>query len=381
MNKKGFTLIELLAVIIILAIIAVIAVPIVSNMIDDSKKNAAKISALSYIKAINDQNGLATIDPSNHSFITSGNVEDKEVEIKGDLPTSGEIVVENGKVVSASFCIHGYNVTYENSKATVGQKCDSLSNNKIAIYAKTGYTHKGIVYLDPTDLSIQCTESISSIGTGTEGCLKFYIFNDEDEDVYKLILDHNTTASVQWISRADYIAAGGISGEYTINGNNTKGPITAMNQLENDTNGWNGNPRLITADEVAHIVGADREDTIKWNSSKTFSTGTDILKNSQVSVFYFDGSGSTYSTWKTKVGTSTNKSNYAWLYDYTKTCIRNGCIFEDDSTSGYWTSNKISGTTEYAWYVYSIGGLWNNNVSATSVGIRPVIELPKSLFN
>ena len=38
MKKKGFTLIELLAVIVILAIIAVIATPIITGIIEDSKK-------------------------------------------------------------------------------------------------------------------------------------------------------------------------------------------------------------------------------------------------------------------------------------------------------------------------------------------------------
>ena len=41
MKKKGFTLIELLAVIVILAIIAVIATPIITGIIEDSKKSAA----------------------------------------------------------------------------------------------------------------------------------------------------------------------------------------------------------------------------------------------------------------------------------------------------------------------------------------------------
>ena len=38
MRKRGFTLIELLAVIVILAIIAVIATPIITGIIEDSKK-------------------------------------------------------------------------------------------------------------------------------------------------------------------------------------------------------------------------------------------------------------------------------------------------------------------------------------------------------
>lgn len=39
-NQKGFTLIELLAVIVILGIIAVIAVPMISNIMDNSKKDS-----------------------------------------------------------------------------------------------------------------------------------------------------------------------------------------------------------------------------------------------------------------------------------------------------------------------------------------------------
>lgn len=41
-KKKGFTLIELLAVIVILAIIALVAVPLVLNVIEDSKQEQPK---------------------------------------------------------------------------------------------------------------------------------------------------------------------------------------------------------------------------------------------------------------------------------------------------------------------------------------------------
>ncbi|MCI5835896.1 MAG: prepilin-type N-terminal cleavage/methylation domain-containing protein, partial [Firmicutes bacterium] len=44
-QNKGFTLIELLAVIVILAIIAVIATPIITGIIEDSKKESFKRSA------------------------------------------------------------------------------------------------------------------------------------------------------------------------------------------------------------------------------------------------------------------------------------------------------------------------------------------------
>ena len=44
-RNKGFTLVELLAVIVILALIALIATPIILNVINDAKKQAAKDSA------------------------------------------------------------------------------------------------------------------------------------------------------------------------------------------------------------------------------------------------------------------------------------------------------------------------------------------------
>ena len=43
-KKKGFTLVEVLAVIVILAIIAVITIPVVNNVIENSKKERVKIS-------------------------------------------------------------------------------------------------------------------------------------------------------------------------------------------------------------------------------------------------------------------------------------------------------------------------------------------------
>ena len=47
-KKNAFTLIELLAIIVILAIIAVITVPIILNIIENSRKGAAKDSAYGY---------------------------------------------------------------------------------------------------------------------------------------------------------------------------------------------------------------------------------------------------------------------------------------------------------------------------------------------
>ena len=381
MNRKGFTLTELLAIIILLGLIAFIAIPVVNNMIEDSKKEAAKVSTLSYVKAINDQNDLYKLDSNKYVKIQSGNIKDINVYVKGETPTEGNVTISStGEVTNLEICIHGYNVIYENNEVEVGSKCESstIAFNGTYVAPTSNDTHKGIVYLDPTDLSKKCNAS-NSLSSGKIGCLKFYVFNDEDETVYKMILDHSTTPRIQWISEEDYVKAGGTASEYGTNGNTSKGPITIMSQLEKDTTGWNGNPRLISANEVAHLIGVDT--ILQWDSSKP--NGTSI--GTQVSWFYFDGSGTTYSNtngWQKQTATGTNKSKYAWLYDYTL-CSGYGCnnseSGEEYEQHGYWTSDAASGGTN-VWRIGRAGALSSYNSSNPAFGLRPVIEIPKSYF-
>ena len=124
MKKKGFTLIELLAVIVILAIIALIVTPIVSDIIESSKKAAAKRSVEGYIEAANnaaaisliDINGI-TVTPGKYSFETG---EDNEalskVDISGKKPSYVYLEYDYQllRVVLANFCYNGYAFDYDN---------------------------------------------------------------------------------------------------------------------------------------------------------------------------------------------------------------------------------------------------------------------------
>ena len=131
MNKKGFTLIELLAVIVILAIIALIATPIVLNIIDDAKKESDLRSGEFYLKSLELSIAQATLDGQNiqdkvYNIMPNGNIclekyeevsnnkyecnnddvndaanlknNELIVEVKGKVPSSGTIVIENGQV-------------------------------------------------------------------------------------------------------------------------------------------------------------------------------------------------------------------------------------------------------------------------------------------
>jgi len=140
-NKKGFTLVELLAVIVILAIIALIAVPITLNVLEDSKKSSIKVGTTHYIDTLEDE---LQYDNINLDEISSGmylvkkdgtlevNGEEKELEMKGNLPENGVICVnEDGLVESYSVVLDGYVVTNTNGtqKIEAGTAPKSLTCN------------------------------------------------------------------------------------------------------------------------------------------------------------------------------------------------------------------------------------------------------------
>ena len=130
--KKGFTLIELLAVIVILAIIALIAVPIVINIISDSKKSSEKESIKLYLdtaqKAVaRKQMKTPTFNPSSCDVLESGNLNCGEVEIKiemkGDIPTYGKIYFSKNKIiVGESLLLHGLYYQVNNGEVSDGTK-------------------------------------------------------------------------------------------------------------------------------------------------------------------------------------------------------------------------------------------------------------------
>ena len=212
------------------------------------------------------------------------------------------------------------------------------------VAAAASDTHKGIVYLDPTDLTNTCNadNSVSTTGTKT-GCMKWYIYDDSGSN-YTMILDHNTTKLVEW---------------------NETGWNSSMREvataLANDTASWNSSldARLIEANEIARITG-----NTTFNQAITDYNG----------FFYFNS--------HTQVANNENKSNYAWLFDYTKNCTDYGCSVEDSSTNGYWTSSPVFDDSSSAWRVCFDGGLsydyvdsWYNN------GVRPVITISKSVID
>jgi len=390
-NKKGFTLIELLAVIVILAIIALIATPIILNMINDARKSAAVDSAYGYIEAIDYNNAMAQLN-NKYNKIASGDVTtiNNDVKVKGTKPTSGTIDIDvSGRVIEADLCIDGFNIVYQNekAKATDSTKCDNNINKEPIVYKV--YNKGDEIYLDPTGSVTNCTKelaesNLNANGTSTgitSGCMKFYVITTDDDNSKKsinVILDHNTSGNVAWNSA----------------GNNLE-MVEVAARLKEDTIGWIGNPRLITADEIAEITCA--KGALQWSSDKEGSLSYAMI-GTNVSTYYLDGSKGTDTTWQTKIAKSQGASEYAWLYDNTRRCTNNGCNVQDNayypcetkdssttnSINGYWTSTKMEGdpNTRMAWVVLYSGSITADYVNSyISYGVRPVITIDKSILS
>ena len=131
-NKKGFTLIELLAIIVILAIIAVITVPIILDIIENSKKGAIEDSAYGYKESIEkyytselfDNNDIKLEDDYiiENGMMTGKNMNSVEIPINGTKPTRGILTYENNKLKRGCLQIDEYAVTFEENRVTKVEK-------------------------------------------------------------------------------------------------------------------------------------------------------------------------------------------------------------------------------------------------------------------
>ena len=329
-KNKGFTLVELLAVIVILALIALIATPIILNVINDAKKQAAKDSAYGYMDAV-------------EKYIVSSELEDKSIQdrtysveelnsmgvsVKGSTPDNGNIEIKNSSVKSYDIGIDGYVVR--------NGKVDKVSTTK-------SFKNGTAVYYNPeTEKKCKSSEAVSTTGKNS-GCMKWYVFNDKEGNAtVNVILDHNTTAGVA----------------YNSTGSNSE-MKEVKKALENDTKDWKNTARLITANEVAKITKHPTFDASKENQD----------------WFCLDTNQPDTTSYCAK---AQGKSEYAWLFDYTYDCTSYGCNKADSSNYGYWTSTPNKYDSTIAWRVFRNDALSYTYVTDAVNGIRPVITISKS---
>ena len=349
MKKKGFTLIELLAVIVILAVIALIATPAVLGIIEDSKKSAAEASARNIANAAkayymsNLMNDVTTsdIDLSNSSFAYDGNKASKGYLSYDD---DGNPV---GKMYVSGYCIEISKDGTLVSEKTKEDNCIielpiELTTHTLTL-AGLRYSNGEVIYYNPVT-NKKCTKEESSSEAETKtGCMKWYAFLDDGSSKLKLILDHNTTNLSAWNSTDS----------------NLTSPVDAKKQLSSDISTWNNavkqTARFIKASEIVSITKYPN-----WTNN---------------GYFLHNNSNNEYTG-----SAGTNK--YAWLFDNTAGCTSYGCNITSSKmgTNGYWTETSLSSDSTRAWAVVYFGRFGVDNITSKPNGIRPVIEIDKSVL-
>ena len=368
-KRNGFTLIELLAVIVILAVIALIAVPRIIKLLDQARLSAAEDSTMGIVEAA--ESYTANFMLQNHGTIPSEDLEfscnssegcklitelesyditnlDK-LNYKGKKVSSGNITISNGgnNIITTNLEVNGYICGYIGGISECIEKSDEVKESGT------------IVYFNP-ETGMQCDDDYSEENSDTEnktGCMKWYIYNDSSDSMaYNLLLDHNTTAVTAWNSKG-----------------NNKDTSEINAKLREDTKSWqdNLNARLISANEVAQIVGN--------NDFNSKISGFDKW-------FFFQDSSNNESTGPGNLCKDLDSGcKYAWLYDRTKDnckeeygCANNAVGSNSTVHYGYWTSDFIVDKFPSIWVVNNRGNLTDQNAANALRGIRPVITIPKS---
>ena len=402
-EKNGFTLIELLAIIVILAIIAVITVPIILNIIDNSRMGAAKDSAYGYRDAINKWYVTKLSTDPNYN-IPDGDYKVGELgeQVEGQKPDSdlSWFKVTNNEVTDGCLQFDEYMVEISSGKVGDAVKGECKGNEYVPLTGEVldniaSYDTMEIVYYNPID-GVKCDasdyDSNNSIpgykGINPEGkqtkCLKWYKYSTNTDGSINMILDHNTETGkeyyaadrdntygpadlMQYLTLSEWEGVPSRSDKYTAyEDNGTTKTVKFTNAAGNAVNYSGKKTRLITAQEIAEITG-----NTGWNEQRTASN------------FYLDGGTS-----KTK--NSSNPSDYYWLFENSYNCTNNGCSPTGDNAHtqpgnsvqtgnyGYWASSPLAGDSSRAWFVYYLGTLYFGTVDGAYNGVRPVITIPVS---
>ena len=151
MKNKGFTLIELLAVIVILAIIALIAVPILLNVIENSRDEANERSIELYADAV--KNGLATYQLHNDDEVPVGTYSSETlpftVNYNGDVECGSIKIRENKKLTLSNCKVNGEEVNYIYGSSTLGDHIISSNggySNIIDLSGEYELIYGGAIY-------------------------------------------------------------------------------------------------------------------------------------------------------------------------------------------------------------------------------------------
>jgi len=357
-RNKGFTLIELLAVIVILAIIALIAVPVIMNIINKANKSAFKDTAYGVISAGELYFAESQLEPTGMSEDVTIELPDSTntLGLKGNVPEGSITITTDGKI-SLTLKNDRYCVTkgLDDEDITITEDFETceLPETRLALGKD--------IYFNPVenricDANTEYTETNSVTGF-KDGCMRWYVYKIDGNNL-GLILDHNTTASTEWLT------------------------LNAVLKADTTDQGWKVNASVITIEDIMNMLPWYQNLTDKSNWSEEYYTYLEEPIYTIMSTLQANASAYANTLEMYKAMTEMLMTDYSEiaLPRYLHEDLYAYCDTDGDCTIyGYWISDAVAGQDGYAWVVYDRGILSGNVVDNDGgYGLRPVITLPKS---
>ena len=376
MKNKGFTLIELLAVLVILVIIALIAVPIIFDIVENSRIKGAERGLENYISAVNNAVAAQKLKdkkykPNSCEIKEAGKLlcddgSELVVEVKGTIPESGVIYLTANTVTNYR------NIKLGDYYATKGKKgtaiteeyepiCKAVTFATATKWSSDANKTAGNV---PTGKLQAGDEYICEVAPGVEH--RFYVLPDTYNDgKVRLILDRNITNSgeyvkssyekdvpiyrVNWITQEDYELAGGTDWG---NAKSAKGPLTALAYVREATQKWVNIPDL-NEPYTDRIYG-----TIQLTGKARLPQYKEVYSSGCISL---------------------EKRCPLWLVNYTAPNSDKGRYPGKTPytlPNDYWLMDSISWNASQGYGILSQGAAGGYAVNSNK-GIRPVITIEK----
>ena len=434
-NYKGFTLVELLAIIVILAIIALITTPIILNIIEKSRLNAAKDKAWGTIDAVRiayataqtseQEVGLpytikypktsasdSSTDSSTGGGTGNGYINNAEVKASGENPTEGTVTISNNGTITASSLKFGnYYCSTINGKGgkldATKMYCSRTADDVAVVSIPSGLdltvvTSGDGLYKDTTETGRYVYKGANPNNYITLGTDTYRIISVESDGTLKVIKNGSIGSKAFDTSNARYST---VSTDYcnSTYGCKVWGSKTTM--LDSNGNNVTTMPREVGGTEYNL---PDTEATLNtylnndWYNSLSsivqskivthmFNVG--VTKDKETNLSNTITQEQTYK-WKGKVGlmtvsdyvkASTNSAcTSVNAYYYTSSCYKNSdthnWIFAGPAgKTNSWTSSPNSySIANNVFFVYSVGLITGYSANYSS-GVAPVLYLSSDI--
>lgn len=248
------------------------------------------------------------------------------------------------------------NLAFPTGKSSIGK----VESNVIEAYTydQTNEATKCITGEEDTCVATTCLES-KDANSCPAGTIVRYAVNDTESKYFHVIEDKGTTMTMQ--QRENTVNNIAWYAEETTNAEgtsttidvNTKGPLTILPKLEEETSIWTN------------------------VNDQTYTMGTTVFKDNA-----FTGCSS-YNSCTTNTYTLDSRTAKARMITLQET-INLGCNSElcpnwmtASENNNYWTMNADSSHTNIVWGVYYNHNIYRGNTYSTLYGARAVVEINK----